>query len=104
MFSLILNYNLQACQYVLFCRRRKRSSGERCCTSEPIHPLPIIKNMFQDLSIIGGKLYVMRAGLIKKGLCPKCVSIGQRRMWRSTPKTSGKSLRKSGALKLFLVH
>ena len=42
-----------------------RSSGERCCTSEPIHPLPPYKNMVHDLSIIGRKLYVMRAGLIK---------------------------------------
>ena len=61
--------------------------------------------MFHDLSNIEGKLYVMRGGLIKYcRFCPKCVSIGQRRMWRSTPKTNGKSLRKPRALKLFLMH
>ena len=44
---------------------------------------------------------MMRAGLIKYcRFCPKCVSRGQRQMWRSTPKTSGKSLRKHRALKL----
>ena len=47
--------------------------------------------MFHDLSIIGGKLYVMRDVLIKYcRFCPKHVSIGQRRMWRGTPKTNGK--------------
>ena len=52
---------------------------------------PYNKNMFHDLSIIGGKLYVIRDGLIKYcRFCPKCVSIGQSRMWRSTPKTNGK--------------
>ena len=65
-----------------------RSSGEGCCNSEPIHPL---LDLFHDLFIIGGKLYVMRDGLIKYcRFCVKCVSIGQRRMWRSTPKTNGK--------------
>ena len=50
---------------------------------------PYNKNMFHDLSIIGEKLYVMRDGLIKYcRFCPKCVSIGQSRMWQSTPKTN----------------
>ena len=47
--------------------------------------------MFHDLSILGGKLYAMRGGLIKYcRFSPKCVSIGQRWVWRSTPKTNGK--------------
>ena len=47
--------------------------------------------MFDDLPVIGGKLYVMGDGLIKYcRFCPKCVSIGQNRMWWSTPKTYGK--------------
>ena len=34
---------------------------------------------------------MMRGGLIKYcRFSPKCVSIGQRRVWRSTPKTNGK--------------
>ena len=47
--------------------------------------------MFHDLSIIGGKLYVMRDGLIKycKVLSQVC-SIGQTWMWQSIPKTNGK--------------
>ena len=72
---------------------------------------PYNKNMFHDLSIIGGTLYVMRDGLIKYfRFCPKCVSIRQNWMWRSTPRRAHlrlmgrKSLRKPGALKLFLVH
>ena len=43
------------------------------------------------MSIIGGKLYVMGEELLEYcRFSPKCVSIGQHRMWQSTPKTYGK--------------
>ena len=60
MFNLIPNSNLQACQCVLGCWHRKRRGSLKrdAVLLNPfiLNHTPYNKNMFNDSSVIGGKL------------------------------------------------